>query len=62
MTRSPKRTNIDAQLATFIDAARQLGCDESETSFDAALKKVGAHRPASDPPPAKKPEMKKPAK
>jgi hypothetical protein len=29
----------------FVDAARALECDESEERFDAALKKVAAHKP-----------------
>lgn len=44
--------NDDAgrQADKFTSAARQLACDESEEHFDAALKKVAAHKPASDPP------------
>jgi hypothetical protein len=37
----------------MVDAARALECDESEERFDAALKKVAAHKP-----PDKKPEHK----
>jgi hypothetical protein len=33
-----------AQAKTFIDAARALGCDESEERFDAALAKVAQHK------------------
>lgn len=29
----------------FIKAAKELECDESEERFDAALKKVAAHKP-----------------
>jgi hypothetical protein len=32
----------------FIDAARALECDESEERFDAALKKIAAHKPPKD--------------
>lgn len=32
------------QRDVFIDAARELGCDESEERFVAALKRVGKHR------------------
>jgi hypothetical protein len=32
----------------FVEAARALGCDESEERFDAALKKVAAHKPPKD--------------
>lgn len=32
----------------FEDVARALECDESEERFDAALKKIAAHRPPKD--------------
>jgi hypothetical protein len=32
----------------FAEAARALECDESEERFDAALKKVAAHKPSKD--------------
>ncbi len=35
------------QSQAFVDAARSFGCDESEERFDAALKKVAAHKPAA---------------
>lgn len=41
-----KNVESDAQGDVFIDAARALECDESEERFDAALKKVAAHKPA----------------
>jgi hypothetical protein len=34
-----------AQVKRFVAAARTLNCDESEERFDAALKKIGAHKP-----------------
>jgi hypothetical protein len=34
-----------AQSDKFKDAARALECDESEERFDAALKKIAAHKP-----------------
>jgi hypothetical protein len=34
-----------SQRRAFEQAARALGCDESEERFDAALKKVAAHKP-----------------
>jgi hypothetical protein len=40
-----KNVESDAQGDVFIDAARALECDESEERFDAALKKVAAHKP-----------------
>jgi hypothetical protein len=37
----PKSEQVDK----FEEAARALECDESEERFDAALKKVAAHKP-----------------
>jgi hypothetical protein len=37
-----------SQRQDFVDAARSLGCDESEERFDAALKKVAAHKPSKE--------------
>jgi hypothetical protein len=34
-----------SQRERFEDAARSLECDESEERFDAALRKVAAHKP-----------------
>jgi len=45
-----------AQAQRFIDAARELGCDEDEARFDAALKKVASAPPPKDTP---KPKPKK---
>jgi hypothetical protein len=42
----------------FKQAARELGCDESEEAFDAALRKVTAAPPSK----SDKPKKKKPAK
>lgn len=39
------RKDEKAQVAAFRKAARQLGCDESEAAFDAALKKVAKAPP-----------------
>ena len=62
MTKTPKHVENDAQAALFKEAAIQLGCNESEATFDAALKKVAAHKPVSEPPqPDKKSKTKKPA-
>jgi hypothetical protein len=41
-----KSTKQNSQTENFKEAARALGCDESEERFDAALKKVAAHKPA----------------
>jgi hypothetical protein len=54
---SPQRKGISDQGKDFVDAARALGCDESEERFDEALKKVAAHKPP--PPPQKDAETKK---
>jgi hypothetical protein len=40
-TKKPK-----TQRQRFIDTARELGCDESEEAFDAALKKIGSAKVA----------------
>jgi len=37
------------QHAEFVRTARALGCDESEASFDKALKKIGKAKPESKP-------------
>lgn len=58
-----KNTHGSAQATKFADAARELGCDESEKAFNAALKRVATHKPASEPPKAERePKTKKPAK
>lgn len=41
-----------AQYTRFAEASRQLGCDESEELFDAALRKVAKVRPAEKPKPS----------
>jgi hypothetical protein len=38
-------TSADDQRRRFEEAARELGCDESEERFDAALRKVVKHKP-----------------
>jgi hypothetical protein len=44
MAKGTKVKNGDGQRDEFIDAARALGCDESEERFDAALKKAATHK------------------
>jgi hypothetical protein len=39
------------QVRAFRKAARELGADESEAGFDAALKKVARHKSVDDPMP-----------
>jgi hypothetical protein len=53
-----KNEKSKSQSAAFVDAARALGCDESEERFDAALRKVAAHKHPSEAP--KKDNIKKP--
>lgn len=58
----PKPLTAD-QSARFIEAARELGCDEDEEHFREKLKQVAQHKPTSNPPtPPKKSETNKPAK
>ena len=52
---SEKRT--DRQADKFKEAARELGCDESEERFEQALRKIGQAKPA-----AKSEQTKKPSK
>jgi hypothetical protein len=47
MSKKPQSQPSD-QGATFIRAARELGCDESEERFDAALKAVAKHKPTDE--------------
>jgi hypothetical protein len=35
----------DGQVERFIEAARQLGCDEDEKAFEEKLKKIAGHKP-----------------
>lgn len=51
-------TNADTQSRRFIEAARELGCDESEANFEAALKQVARHKPPSDAKPTSKAKPK----
>jgi len=34
------------QFRDFVESARAVECDESEERFDAALRKVAAHKPS----------------
>jgi len=44
----PRGKKQKTQSSKFQEAARELGCDESEAHFDAALKKVARHKPQKD--------------
>jgi hypothetical protein len=57
MRKKPQRDN-KSQNEAFAEAARELGCDESEARFDAALKKVARHKP----PITSKPHVKRKTK
>ena len=48
MTRSKLPVEDSTQKKAFIEAARELGCDESEGRFNAALKRVAGHKPPTD--------------
>lgn len=37
-----------SQIDKFKDAARELGCDESEEAFDATLKRIAKAPPQKD--------------
>lgn len=54
-----KKPTRHTQGDAFVEAARELGCDESEDAFDTKLKKVASAPP---PKPTRKPKTKKPAK
>lgn len=59
--RKPKKDAPRAQSEAFIEAARELGCDEDAAHFDAVLKKVARHalhKPASKHHAEKQPQMK----
>jgi len=57
---SPKDKS-NRQAKAFIEAARELGCDDDESHFEEKLKKVARHKPPPDAPPAPKPaKTKKP--
>lgn len=45
------------QTLAFIEAARELGCNEDESRFNVALAKIVRAKPAD--PPAKKPKPEK---
>ena len=52
----PKKTmreeDATAQSARFIEAARELGCDEAPDAFEAAVKKVARQKPMEETPKA----------
>lgn len=50
-----------SQRDKFLSTARELGCDESEERFDAALGKIVKHKPPPDDKPPT-PSEKKPGR
>ena len=42
-----KKPQEQSESERFKQAARELGCDESEERFDEVIKKVAKHRPAN---------------
>jgi len=50
-----------AQSNTFIEAARELGCDEDEARFEESLRRVIRHEPQPEPV-KKSPQKKAPSK
>jgi hypothetical protein len=45
MTSAPLKKS-QSQSKRFVEAARELGCEEDEAKFNAALGKVARHKPA----------------
>jgi hypothetical protein len=43
-----RKNDPKSQQRDFVEAARSLECDESEERFDAALRKIAAHKPHKD--------------
>jgi hypothetical protein len=48
MVNRKKPTSADSQSDKFIEAARELGCDDDPAHFDEMLKKVARHKPKLD--------------
>lgn len=48
MTFSPGKKPKAASSQAFIDAARELECDESEGRFNTVLRQVAKHKPKLD--------------
>jgi hypothetical protein len=46
MARSSPSSKDKSQRERFIEAARELGCDEDEAAFEEKLKKIAGHKPA----------------
>ena len=44
-TKSAPTPDDEAQHQRFVEMARELGCDEDEAAFDAAVKKLAESKP-----------------
>lgn len=44
----PKSLPLKGQGRSFAEAARELGCDESEAAFDARLQMLARQKPAQN--------------
>ena len=63
MPKGGKVSKTEDQGKMFIEAARELGCDEDESHFEEKLKKIARHKtPPNVPPEPKKPTAEKTAK
>lgn len=59
MVKPSTMTTPSEQSQKFLDAARDLACDEDEAHFDASLRKIAKHKPLPDEGVTKKPEKPK---
>ena len=48
LTVVPKSAKKPRQVEAFRKAARELGCDDSEDRFQAALRTIAKHKPKDD--------------
>lgn len=46
--KSAKNPPVKDQGRRFVEAARELGCEQDEAKFNAALGKVARHKPVPD--------------
>jgi hypothetical protein len=56
--KTKKSTLLENNSEAFIEAARELGCDDDPAHFDEMLKKVARHKPADGDKPDKAPPKK----
>ncbi len=48
MTKNPKKSKAPSQRARFIEAARELGCDDDKDAFEAKLKRLAKAKPKKE--------------